>query len=599
MKTIYIKHYLFLLLLSLFTMTACVKDASVYLEQDKKDVAIDDFNKGDDPSGSIEGELTPGIQLVKLKVQADGIETERSFKYFMPVSIDASKPISLIFYFHGSYTSATNPLNDIYMSNPLIQLAIRENCIIVFPAGQDTGEAVNWQNSDQHLPFVDAMVDFFHKQSPQVDQNRIYTCGHSSGGIFSFVLAYYRSDIFAAAVPVAGQMRLENGYTPERAVPLLAINGKDDDIVIHSAAFENIQVWANRVGGYFASDALVSDTLELDFYKPYISHSWVGGKADIEFYTIIDEGHGINWNYITPLIWDFMNSHPKNLESSKLYISSEIKSFDAVEGQTFKSEIRYTEGATLSVASAPDDWEVYLSGNILTVKAPNDFFAATTINRTGNIKLRVQKNGQVSELILNYNLQAPKTFFEIGDLIYDDQFNPTGVVFWVNPTNIKEAKMIALESAFRPFGAVGTDFATSSFSDGYSNTLALINRNKDLNLGLTAANSAFVYAYEYKSSPGRTAGWYLPAVDELELADKNIDKINEVLRAYGKVIDVNSASESYQISSTMVINGGRKTFYTFDFNVNPSWHGYYTIAANAQDDTFNISVRPIKSITKP
>lgn len=599
MKKILKKIYFSFLLLSLFSFSGCVKDTSLYLSQNKKEVNVDDYDKDGTGPGAVEGELTPGVQLVKLKVTHNGKETERRFKYFMPVSIVKSKPISLIFNFHGSYGTGSDPIAGVSMSDPLAQLAIRENCIIVYPAGEDTGAAVNWQNSDYHFPFVDAMVNYFKTHTPVVDENRIYTCGQSSGAIFSFVLAYYRSEVFAAAVPVSGQMKLAESNLPARAVPIRAFNGKNDNIVIHSAALENINAWANLVGGYFASDALVSDTLKIDNYKSYMTRKWNGGKADIEFYTILDEGHGVSWYYIAPLMWEFMNTHPKNATSTSIYLSSQLKRFDAVEGQPFSSEIRCNQGATLSLVSAPSDWTVTLSGNTLKVKAPNDFFAATTVNRKGEIKLRAQYNGKTAELSLPYSLAAPKTFYELGDLVYDADFKPTGIVFWVNPANVKEAKIIALEHTVRPFGAVGTAFFTPSPSDGYGNTLSLVERNKEQNLGLNAATSGFMYAYEYKAGAGKTAGWYLPAVDELKLVDANLTAVNNAIKANGgAILDISSATGSYHLSSTVTNSAGKKQFNTFDFNTNPSWHGYYNVAANAADNSPNVSTRPIKRITK-
>ncbi|MFD2553518.1 alpha/beta hydrolase family esterase [Sphingobacterium tabacisoli] len=594
-----LRIYFSLLLFYLFAFSSCVKDTSEYLSQEKKDVEIDQYDTVAVTPGGTEGELQPGIHLVKLDVETKGIATVRRFKYFMPVSIDKSKPISLIFDFHGSYGAGQDPIANVSMSQPLLQLAIKQNCIIAIPAGEDTGSAVNWQNSDNHFPFVDAMVDFFKNQTPKIDVNRIYTCGHSSGAIFSYVLAFYRSDIFAAAVPVAGQMKIQDSeVAPNRVVPIRAFNAKKDESVIASAVVDNITVWANKVAGYFPADAVYSDTLYIDNYKPYLTKKWNGGKGDIELFMIEDEGHSINWTRIMPLMWEFMAAHPKNVSSSGLYITSALKRFDAVEGQTLKSEIRYSEGASVSIVSAPSDWTVTLSGNILNVKAPNDFFGATTINRKGEIKLSVSGNGSTASLSLPYTLAAPKAYYEVGDLIYDADFKPTGVVFWVNPSNIKEAKIIALEHTTKQFGAVGANFFTPSYTDGYGNTLALIAQNKTLATKLTATTSAFVYAYEYKASVGNTIGWYLPAVDELKALDANLTAVNNALKTHGTALEIASSSGSYYLSSTMLKNGTSKQFQTFDFNTNPSWHGYYPLTANASDNSAYVATRPIKKVTK-
>lgn len=591
------KIYFSLILLSLIVFSSCQKDESSYLTQEKKEVKIDGYEVDGNQPGEAEGTLLPGLHQIKLKLTTNGVESNRRFTYFMPVSINKSKPISLIFNFHGSYGTGVDPLQDVTMNHPLSQLAIKENCIVVFPAGEDTGAAVNWQNSDYHLPFVDAMVDYFKTHTPVADLNRIYTCGHSSGAIFSFVLASYRSEIFAAAVPVSGQMKLSASDVPSRAVPIRAFNGVTDATVLYSAASANIKAWANTIGGYFPSDAMNSDTLKIDNYKRYLTSKWGGGKTDIEFYSILEEGHGISWFYIMPLMWEFMNTHPKNKVSSSLYISSQLKRFDAQEGQTFNSEIRHTEGATVSVLSAPSDWMVNYNNKILTVKAPNDFYGSTTINRKGNIKLKVERNGTSAEIILPYSLTAPKTYYEVGDVVYDAAYNPTGIVFWVNPANIKEAKIIALENVTRKFGPVGTSFFTPDYNDGYGNTLALVARNKTLNLGLTAATSAFMYAYEYKASPGTTVGWYLPAIDELKLVDANLAIVNTALAKYGTVLETVNSGSSYHLSSTVVDQSGKK-FYTYDYHTNPSFHGYYILTAKA-DDTVLVSTRPVKKVTKP
>ncbi|TXH60889.1 MAG: hypothetical protein E6Q89_00075 [Bacteroidia bacterium] len=597
------KKLLIVFLSALFFLSSCVKDTSAYLPQSKDDVTVDEFGKDNTNPSTPAGSLLPGIHQIKLNVTYNGVVTERRFKYFMPVSIDKTKPISLIFNFHGSYGTGEDPIERVSLNDPLSQLAIKENCIVVFPAGEDTGAAVNWQNTDFHLPFVDSMLAYFNTHTPVPDINRIYTCGHSSGAIFSFALAYYRSDIFAAAVPVSGQMKLTTNQQPAFAVPVRAFNGKDDNIVNYAAALDNIKIWAGTVGNYFASDAVNSDTLKIDNYKQYLTTKWNGGKTDIEFYTIVGEGHGISWYYIMPLMWDFMKNHTKNNTSTGVYLSSELKELNAMEGQSFSSLIKSTDGATISLVSAPSDWTVSLSNNILNVKAPDDFFAASTINRKGEIKIKADYNGASKIISIPYSLKAPKTYFEIGDIVLDNNYEPTGIVFWVNPSNIKEAKIIALEHVIKKFGAVGSSFFTPSFTDGYGNTLALVNRVKTLGLNLDASNSAFMYAYEYKSTPGNTSGWYLPAVDELKSLDNHLAIVNAALAANGTALQITSSASSYHLSST-TINGGtvaapNKKFYTFDYHSNPSFHGYYILSQSADNTAGFISTRPIKKVTKP
>ena len=257
--------------------------------------------------------LAFGVNLVTLKIKIDEQETERRFKYFLPTNIDTKKPISLIFEFHGSYPKNQDPMNDVSTTSTISRLASQENCIAVFPAGVESFETINWLESEKHLPFVDSMIAYFKKATPAIDINRVYTTGHSSGAIFSFELALKRSEVFAAAVPVSGQRALKDGkyQKPLRVVPIRAFNGTNDDAVQYKAALNNIGVWAEKIAGYKASDATVSEEKSIPRYKKYTIKKWTGGSADIEFFSIMDEGHGIDWDQILPLMWEFMRDHPK------------------------------------------------------------------------------------------------------------------------------------------------------------------------------------------------------------------------------------------------------------------------------------------------
>jgi hypothetical protein len=271
-------------------------------------------------------------------------------------------------------------------------------------------------------------------------------------------------------------------------------------------------------------------------------------------------------------------------------------------GQTFTGGINHSEGATLSLISYPSDWAVKLENSLLTVTAPSDYFAPTTLNRKGTITIRGELNGVYKTVTITYSLKAPKTYFEVGDIQYDNNYKPEGVVFWVNPSNVREAKIISLEQITKKFGPVGSNFFTPDMEDGYTNTITLINRVNSENLNLTSATSAFVYAYEYRTTPGNTVGWYLPAVNELKTLDANFTDVNNALKNIGaKPIETVSSTGSYYLTSTCY-NGGtaispNKKFYSFDFNVNQSWHGYYILSQKSDDSPY-VTTRAIKKVQK-
>lgn len=570
------KYWILSLLFPMLLLFSCMEDTSAYLPQDKENVKVDDVNneQGDNEDEDEvlpEGQLVPGIHLVKLNVTLPSGETEeRRFKYYMPISIDASRPISLIFEFHGSWSfdagvQPSDPIAGITTSYTLIQHAIQENCVICYPAGtaeyQDDGSgAVNWANSERHLPFVDAMIEYFKGCTPTIDANRIYSTGQSSGAIFSFVLAFERSEVFAAITPRAGQMKIEEGATlPTRAVPIRVFAGTDDDIVLHSAVIENMTAWAEKIGGYFPSDMIFTeDSIEIENYKKVDTRIWSGGKADYQIYSLKEEGHGISDYYCMPYMWEFMSSHTLDGTTTNLYITSELKEITAQCGETISFNINYTDGATIQIDQEPKGWNLQLNGKTVTLTGPKDFYG--DVDRNGKIVLSVSQNGGNTSLEIPVTLTAPKNYFEVGDIYYNENFDPIGVVCWVNNANIKEAKIIGLEnSSNRRSGIFNGDFVTSDLEDGEANTAKYVQENIDANLGSTAENSAFIWAAEYNYKG--EGNWYLPAINEVMTVYNNKALIKPVLEKLGA-----SLPSSYCLSSTITIEDGVKTYHEFNFS---------------------------------
>ena len=203
--------------------------------------------------------INPGVNLVKLNItEPDGQVVERRFKYFMPSTLVTSKPISLIFEFHGSYefkkdeTFPSDPLEGLSKTHALCRLATPENCIVCFPAGEvvtqeDGSGAVNWQNSEKHLPFVDAMLDFFMTSSPSVDPLRGLFHGTIQWCHFFFRVGILSFGEICGNNPRAGQMNIDNQtQLPSRAVPIRVFAGEIDQTVIHSAVLQNMEQWAIR-----------------------------------------------------------------------------------------------------------------------------------------------------------------------------------------------------------------------------------------------------------------------------------------------------------------------------------------------------------------
>lgn len=609
------KYWIIALLFPVLTLFSCMEDTSAYLPQEKENVAVDnvDNEKGDNEDGEEvlpEGKLVPGIHLVKLNVtKPDGQVEVRRFKYYMPISVDATKPISLIFEFHGSWEFAagvkpSDPIANITTSHALIQHAIKTNCVICFPAGmpefqQDSSGAVNWQNSDRHLPFVDDMIDYFRGRTPSVDMNRVYSTGQSSGAIFSFVLAYYRSEIFAAVTPRAGQMKIDDSSPlPQRAVPVRVFAGTDDETVIHSAVIENMTAWAEKIGGYFPSDMVFTeDSIEIENYKKVDTRIWSGGNADLQIYSLKEEGHGISIGYCMPYMWEFMSSHTLGNGSGHLFITTEMKEITAQCGQLVTFHINHTDGAIVSIDQAPQGWNMTLNQKTVTLSGPKDFYG--NIDRNGEIILSISQDGHQATLSIPYSLVPPKNYFEVGDIYYNEDFEAIGVVCWVNNANIKEAKILSLKGpgAYESMyycgssKGLGLSFDTPDKADGYGNSRKMVEYNNTLASPYTTDNAAFLWAWEY-TNKGEN-GWYLPAIDELEAIAPHRKAIEDILVSLGgTVLKANTYSSTTEVKS----GAATKSIYSYNFDTKKVIENR---AKTAGEEYFGyINVRAIKKVNK-
>lgn len=576
------KYWIIFLLIPFLSFVSCIDDESAYLPQEKEDVNVDNGFQVDTTHNDEElpdGQLIPGLHTVTLKVeQTPGEFIERQFKYYMPVSLDASKPISLVFEFHGSYSfeagdKPSNPLADVKETHILNQNSIKGNYVVCYPAGElifheDSSGTINWQNSEYHLPFVDAMLKYFTEDNtPSVDPNRIYSTGQSSGAIFSFYLAFARSDKFAAIAPRAGQMSLEEATTrPQRAVPVRVFAGEKDDHVIHSAVLNNMTAWAEKIGGYFQADMQIDTTVYEDYADVTIRY-WHGGRADYEIYSLAGIGHNIAITKCVDDMWSFMSNHPMDNTTENLFVTTSLKEINAKCGEPFEFKISYNEGANLEMTNAPQGWNTQLNGNTVTLTAPKDYFGE--IDRQGAITFTVTQNGQTVSCEVTYFLTAPKAYFEVGDIYYNERLEPVGIVFWVNRSNIREAKILNLQEVTTQgqwqtinFGNFGT-FTTPDEENGEENTRLHMQQNATLDRPLNAVSSGLVWAatYSYKE----VTEWYLPAINELKAMDEHIALLDEKLEELGGEKLVRAQAYDGYLSSTVTLSNGQKCFNMMSF----------------------------------
>jgi polyhydroxybutyrate depolymerase len=179
-------------------------------------------------------------QDINFSLQHDG--KTRTFIFHSPcATFDCTnKKIPLVFAFHGLTESGA--ATQTY--SRFNELADTAGFAVIYANGINNTWNVGFggtaASSEDDLGFANAMIDFVIDSSNcqtgtcvEIDTNRIYSCGMSNGGFFSYLLACQLSHRIAAVASVTGSMTIPtyDACNPTRAVPVLHIHGTADPIV--------------------------------------------------------------------------------------------------------------------------------------------------------------------------------------------------------------------------------------------------------------------------------------------------------------------------------------------------------------------------------
>ena len=150
-----------------------------------------------------------------------------------PLTKGEAKP-PVVFGWHGHYGTAARVAGSWDITK------LWPEAVFVFPQGLPTatvndpsGKGNGWQTrqggqEDRDLKFFDVMLADILKDFG-ADAGRVYSLGHSNGGVFTYLLWQTRADKVAAIAPVAGVItsRLKD-VSP---MPVLHVAGRKDAIV--------------------------------------------------------------------------------------------------------------------------------------------------------------------------------------------------------------------------------------------------------------------------------------------------------------------------------------------------------------------------------
>jgi poly(3-hydroxybutyrate) depolymerase len=256
----------------------------------------------------------------------------REYSIYVPPLYDGSISVPLLFNFHGGAGDITGHL---YTSD-MRPIADTANFIAVYP--QALGDpnddySANWMHKDptdhDDVFFIETLIETISSQY-SIDQKRIYVCGYSLGGEFTYDLLCRLNNKIASGAAVARTMQQ---YTYDICAPVhptavMTILGTDDStspyegVVFDGGSY---YVSADDMHAYWSTyNNTDSSPVEIDL--PNISlndgstvqrRSWINGDncVSVEELKVYDGGHdwpGAFGNmdiFADEEIWNFVSKH--------------------------------------------------------------------------------------------------------------------------------------------------------------------------------------------------------------------------------------------------------------------------------------------------
>jgi len=270
----------------------------------------------------------------------------RKYIVYIPAIYDGSTPVPLMFNFHG-YTGNAGS----YMSRVRMQeIADTAGCILCYPYGSlfygkthwNVGAWTNGSTADD-LGFTEAMIDTLAAEF-NINLHRVYSCGYSNGGYFSYELACKLSHRIAAIGSVGGKMSIEtyNSCNPEHPTPVVVIHGTKDNTVSYygtapgSKTIREVNTyWINHNNADTSAivenipDINTSDGSTVEYY----SYQNGDNCTTVDLYKVIGGGHdwpgawGNKDIDASLIIWNFVSRYDINgrIDCSTTSVAERIK----------------------------------------------------------------------------------------------------------------------------------------------------------------------------------------------------------------------------------------------------------------------------------
>ncbi|MCH2231870.1 MAG: T9SS type A sorting domain-containing protein [Crocinitomicaceae bacterium] len=176
----------------------------------------------------------------------------REYTIYIPASYDGTSEFPLVFNFHGGGDFVPSHMSSADM-RPIADTA---NFILVYPQAipdPGNGGSTSWMHKEptthDDVPFVEAMIDSI-SMNYNINTDRVYACGYSLGGEFTFELSCQLNNRIAAIGAVARTMGAGtyNNCSPVHPTGVITVLGTADPISDYNG------VWYLGVQYYMSAD---------------------------------------------------------------------------------------------------------------------------------------------------------------------------------------------------------------------------------------------------------------------------------------------------------------------------------------------------------
>ena len=248
----------------------------------------------------------------------------REYLLYIPQSYNEDIPSPVMLNFHGFGGTAQRHLRNSDMRT----LSESKGFILIYPQGTLLGNYPHWnpssieegnKSSADDLGFIDKLLTTLPEKI-NIDTSKIYACGYSNGGFFSYGLACNLTNQIAAIGSVAGTMisdTYENCYATVPK-PMINIHGANDPIVPYEGAQGLISI--RNVLDFWSKLNLATD-IETNFFEGVENYVYRDSLENpmVSHFKIINGGH--TWDYnsflssnmsTNELIWEFVSKFDIN-----------------------------------------------------------------------------------------------------------------------------------------------------------------------------------------------------------------------------------------------------------------------------------------------